>query len=71
MSTTLPDRYRVRMIEAADMVDGRVVVFKRNDSSLVDRAIIFEQVNRVRNHGGVPSGALPKLMIRPFLLPPR
>jgi hypothetical protein len=68
MPIALPDRHCMLMVEAADMVDRRVVVFTHNDARLVDRAIVVQQVNGVGDHGGVPSGALSKvisLLFRP------
>ena len=59
MPIALPDLHCMLMVEAAGMVDRRVVVFAHNDARLVDRAILSEKINRVRDHDRVLR-ALPK-----------
>jgi len=63
MSLALPDVDRVRVVYAADMVDRCIVVLKQSELGLVNRAIVSEQVNRVRNHGDTPSPAPKKPII--------
>ena len=53
MPIALPDLHCMQMVEAAGMVDRRVVVFAHNDARLVDRAILSQKINRVRNHDRV------------------
>ena len=44
------------MVDPAGVVDRRVVVLERNDPGFIDRAVVFQQVNGVGNHDGIPCG---------------
>ena len=54
------------VVEPAGMVDRRVIVLEYGDARLVNRPVVLEKLDRVRNHGGVPSGALEKTRSSPI-----
>jgi len=48
----LADLYRVWMVDAAGVVDRRIVVLAHNHPSLIDRAVVVQQVDCVGDHAG-------------------
>jgi hypothetical protein len=60
MPVALPNVDFMRMVEKTGMVDRGVIMLEHHDARLVKRAVLLEKVNRVGDHGVVPSGALPK-----------